>query len=430
MKRLLTMAVLLLASAGFAQTTIGVNLELSGRFAPIGNTTLQGIETALLLSGAENIELSICDNETTVEGSVACANRFIDEGVTAVLGPISTTQALPAASTLQDAGIIMVTTSSTNPATTQVGDHIFRMAYTDDFQGSVAANYALDELSAQNAIVFREQSDDYSFGLASSFIGAFEAGGGSVVTADYVKDTVDFTAQINDVLGIEADVIYIPGFCAEASSLVPSLRAAGFEQQLLGGDGLDDSQCPDGGGEAFNGFIFTGFGGADVLEGEAATRATDFESEFILENPDYTDFNGFTLAGADSMNVMVEALNQAGEGADDDAVLEALSNIEGYPGVSGEITYAGTDGTPADRTIAFFEYEVPADNDQGWASNSLFGRQTGEAAAGETMDDEAMDDEAMDDEAMDDEAMDDETMEDEDMEDEDTEEEDTEDDSE
>ena len=429
MKKLFAMAVLLLASASFAQTTIGVNLELSGRFAPIGNTTLQGIETALALSGAENIELSICDNETTVEGSVACANRFIDEGVTAVLGPISSTQAIPAAETLQGGSVIMITTSSTNPATTQVGDYIFRMAYTDDFQGSVAANYAVEELGAQNAILFRQQDDDYSFGLADSFTNAFEGAGGSVTTVDYVANTVDFAAQINDVLGLEADVIYIPGFCAETSSLVPALRAAGFDQQLIGGDGQDDSQCPDGGGEAFDGFIFTGFGGADALEGEAATRATDFESEFILENPDYTDFNGFTLAGADSMNVMIEALNQAGEGADDAAVLEALSNIEGYAGVSGEITYAGTDGTPADRTIAFFEYEVPADNDQGWASNSLFGRQTGEAAGGEAMEDEAMDDEAMEDETMDDDAMEDEETE-EDMEDEDTEEEDTEDDSE
>ena len=178
MKRLFTLLVLLLASASFAQTIIGVNLELSGRFATIGNTTLEGIETALRLSGAD-ITLDVCDNETTVEGSVSCANGFVDKGVTAVLGPVSTTHAIPAAEVLQNAGIVMISTSSTNPATTQVGDFIFRMAYTDDFQGKVAARYAINDLDAQSAIIFRQQDDDYSFGLANFFDEEFQTLGGT-----------------------------------------------------------------------------------------------------------------------------------------------------------------------------------------------------------------------------------------------------------
>ena len=114
-----------------------------------------------------------------------------------------------------------------------------------------------------------------------------------------------------------------------------------------------------------------------MLSGDAATRARDFEAFFRVANPDATDFNGFTLAGADSYNVIVEAIKNAGSDEVDD-VRDALAAIEGFPGVSGEITYAGTDGTPSDRTIAFFEYQVPADNDQGWASVTKFGISTGE----------------------------------------------------
>ena len=106
---------------------------------------------------------------------------------------------------MQDAGIIMVTTGSTNPATTQIGDFIFRMSYTDDFQGRVAARYAVNELGAQNAIIFRQQDDDYSFGLANFFDEEFQNLGGSTVIVDYVANTVDFSAQINDVLGTPAD---------------------------------------------------------------------------------------------------------------------------------------------------------------------------------------------------------------------------------
>ncbi|MEZ4630894.1 MAG: ABC transporter substrate-binding protein [Deinococcales bacterium] len=375
MKKLSILIVVLMLAVGFAQTKVGINLELSGRFATIGNSTLQGVETALKASGSD-IELSICDNATTVEGSVACANRFVDEGVVAVLGAISSSMSIPAAEVLQAAGIIMVSTSSTNPATTQVGDYIFRMAYTDDFQGKVAARYAKNALSANNAIIFRQQDDDYSFGLAGFFKDEFEAMGGTTVVVDFVANTTDFNAQINDILGLEADVIYYAGFCAEGAVLVPALREAGFDQQMLGADASDDSQCPVGGGTAFNGYLFTGFGGPEVLSGEAAMRAAYFNGYFDAVNPDATDFGGFALAGADSMNVVIEAVNRAGEGASTAQVRDALAGLEGYAGVSGDITYVNTDGTPSDRTIAFFEYVV---NDDGsWDRVAKFGIGTGE----------------------------------------------------
>lgn len=380
MKRIvLVLVVLMLAGGAFAQTVrIGVNLELSGRFATIGTSTLQGIETALAqMPDGDRFELSICDNATLVENSVACANRFVDEGVTAVLGPISSSMSIPAAEVLQNAGIIMISTSSTNPATTQIGEYIFRMAYTDDFQGTVAARYAYNDLDARDAVVFRQQDDDYSFGLAGFFAEEFENLGGTTVVVDFVANTVDFSAQISDVLGLPADVIYYSGFCAEGAALVPALRAAGFNQQILGADASDDSQCPVGGGAAFNEYIFTGFGGSEVLTGEAAARASEFQSFFRVQNPGATDFNGFTLAGADSMNVIAQAVRNA-DSTEMGAVLEALQSIEGYAGVSGEITYAGTDGTPADRTIGFFQYQVPGADGAPWSSTPLFGIGTGE----------------------------------------------------
>ena len=148
MKRFFASLIVLLLGFALAQEPIriGVNLELSGRFAQIGNSALEGIRTAAQEQSealGRPIELSVCDNATTVEGSVACANRFVDEGVVGVLGAIASSMSIPAAEVLQPAGITMISTSSTNPATTQIGDYIFRMAYTDDFQGRLAADYAL-----------------------------------------------------------------------------------------------------------------------------------------------------------------------------------------------------------------------------------------------------------------------------------------------
>ncbi len=140
----------------------------------------------------------------------------------------------------------------------------------------------------------------------------------------------------------------------------------------------EPSQCPVAGGEAFNGYLFTSFGGPEVLSGEAAKRARDFRAFFETIFPEAADFNGFTLAGADSLNVIAEAVDLAGDMASVAEIRDQLAALVGFPGVSGEITYAGTDGTPSDRTIGFFEYVVPADNDRGWDKIAKFGIGTGE----------------------------------------------------
>lgn len=352
---------------------IGVNMELSGRMAPTGNDTLRGIEAAHAqdpeVLGRE-VKLSVCDNASTVQGSVACANRFIGEGVAAVLGSYSSSHSIPAGEVLQDAGVVMVSTGSTNPATTKIGDYIFRTSYTDELQGAVAAQYAYNELGARNVAIFRQQDDDYSVGLTGFFKREFERLGGNTAVVDFTANTVDFSAQIGSLRAFQPDMIYFTGFCAEAASLVPQLRRQGFADiPIMGADASDDSQCPEGGGAAFDGFLFTSFGGPEVLEGEAAERARDFGKFFNEMYPD-APYNGFVLTGADAYKVVMEAIEQAGS-ADSAAVQKELANLKNFPGVSGSITYAGTDGTPANRVMGLFRYQV--EDDGSWEKVTLRG---------------------------------------------------------
>jgi len=364
MRRPLLVLFLALLTAAMAQDPIiiGVNLELSGRMTVTGNDTLNGIRVAHMQQDTvlgRPIQLSVCDNASTPEGSVACANRFVDEGAVAVLGTYASSHSIPAAGVFQEAGVVMVSTGSTNPATTQVGDYIFRIPYTDQFQGRVAAQWAWNEGHGQRVAIFRQQDDDYSVGLTGFFREALEEYGGETIVLDYTANTVDFSAQINDLRAFNPTMIYYSGFCAEAATLIPQLRQQGFDVPLLGGDASDDSQCPEGGGQAFDGYTFTSFGEPEVLSGEAAERASAFGEVYRAQYPD-VGFTGFTLAGADAYKVVVAAIEAAGTD-DPAAVRDALANLEGFPGVSGEITFVGTDGTPANRVMGLYAYQVNAD---------------------------------------------------------------------
>lgn len=368
----------LVAGFAFAQDTIriGINLELSGRMAVTGNDTLSGAEVALSQQSealGKKIELSVCDNASSPDGSVACANRFADEGVVAVIGSYSSSHAIPAAQILQDHGIMMVATGATNPAVTQTGDYIFRVPYSDVFEGEVTGLYAYNEVGARRAAIFNQQDDDYSTGLAGYFRDAFEAAGGSTLWLDHTANTVDFTAQINDMRAFNADFAYFPAFCAEYATLVPQLKQQGFNFQLHGGAGTDDSQCPDGGGAAFDGFTFFSFPDPTVLIGDAAQRSADFREVFLQEH-DEANFTGFTLTGADAFKLIVHAIETAGS-ADNAAVRDAMAAIDGFPGVTGDVTYAGTDGTPADRVMGLYRYDFDADGS--WHVETLRGVSRG-----------------------------------------------------
>src|SRR5690554_3690985 len=178
--------------------------------------------------------------------------------------------------------------------------------------------------------------------------------GGTTTVLDYTSNNVDFSAQINNLRSFEPDMIYYTGFCAEAASLVPQLRQQGFGMPILGGDAADDSQCPEGGGVAFDDFAFTSFGEPEVLEGAAAERAAEFGEAFLAVH-DEANFTGFTLSGADGYKVVWQAVTDAGS-TDSAAVRDALMALEDFPGVSGDITNVATDGPPTPRVRALSAY--------------------------------------------------------------------------
>ena len=104
-------------------------------------------ETALVIGAARGIGRAI-------------AQRFVDEGAVAVLGTYASSHSIPAANVFQDEGVVMVSTGSTNPATTQIGDYIFRVPYTDQFQGQVAAQWAFNEADGERVAFVSNRDGD------------------------------------------------------------------------------------------------------------------------------------------------------------------------------------------------------------------------------------------------------------------------------
>jgi branched-chain amino acid transport system substrate-binding protein len=226
----------------------------------------------------------------------------------------------------------MISPSSTNPKVTQVGDYIFRVCFIDPFQGRVMADFAMDQLKAKTAAVFRDQKSDYSVGLADFFIKRFTEKGGVLLTdQSYVAGDIDFKSQLTTIRQKKPDVLFVPGYYTEAGLIAKQARELGIKVALLGGDGWDSSKLFEIGGTALDGCYFSNHCTPESKD----PKVQEFNKKYQERYKHISD--GIGMLGYDAAGVLVAALKRAKslEGPD---LRDAIAQTKDYPGVSGNIS--------------------------------------------------------------------------------------------
>ena len=215
-----------------------------------------------LIDGGVPIEQLAEENISEAEYVAALAEKLItQEKVLAIVGPNRSSQAVVVGEIAQRYGIPMVTTNATNPAVTAAGDFAFMAAFTDDFQGKVMAEFAVQELEAGRVAVLTERGSIYSEGLSQTFVDNFGALGGHVAAHQfYMSGETDFASQLIAVTSSMPDVVFIPGSTVDISLLVQQARENfGLTATFLGGDSWHNAEFLATSGAFIEGSFFSGF---------------------------------------------------------------------------------------------------------------------------------------------------------------------------
>ncbi len=184
------------------------------------------------------------DKNDPTEGANAALKLMTQDKVLAIVGPLTSKVAIPVSEIANSNKVPMISGTATNPKVT-INDgkrkpYIFRACYTDPFQGTVGANFAVKELKAKTAAVLYDVGNDYSKGLAEYFRSTFTKGGGNIVAYEsYQKDDVDFSALITKIGMKKPDVIYIPDYYNKVALISKQIREKGLKGVMVGGDGWD-----------------------------------------------------------------------------------------------------------------------------------------------------------------------------------------------
>ena len=332
------------AAAGGDTIKIGMLAPLTGDVSIYGLAVSNGaqlyIEQVNAAGGinGKQIEVQLMDEQGDATQAVNCFTQMVDNGITALIGDVTTGPTLAVVAESQEYNMPMVSASATAEAVTYdaetdtVYTNVFRTTFTDPYQGIKMADYAYEKLGYTKAAVIFQKGADYNEGLAENFELEFAANGGEIVASEsYSEGDVDFKTQLTTILNANPEVVFCPNYYEDVGQILAQAESVGLDVPFLGGDGWDG---------------VTGYATADQVADSffcanyAVGAAPEFESAYE-EKYGETYPNGFAPLGYDAAVTVcygLAAAEEAGlEPATDEykqAVIDAIKNgtIEGVTG--------------------------------------------------------------------------------------------------
>lgn len=324
---------------------IGVNLELSGGVASYGQSIEDGLKLALKEINKKGIDgkkikLVTVDNKSEAAEATAGAIKLASQDkVAAIIGAATSTNTLAQVQVAQDNKIPLITPTGTNPDITnkdgKVNDFVFRTCFIDPFQGTVAANFAADDLKVKKAAVLIDSSSDYAKGLASSFKEAFKGKDGEIVSEEaYVAKDTDFKATLTRIKSANPEFVFLPGYYEEVGLIIKQAREIGLDVPFMGGDGWDSPTLIDlAGADALNNTYITNH----YSSGDPDKKIQDFVSAFKKEQGGDKAPDAFVALGYDTAYFLADAIDRA-DSSDPKKIQKALEDTKDLELVSGTLT--------------------------------------------------------------------------------------------
>jgi len=336
---------------------VGILQPLTGPIASFGQKTLDGIKLVHKkynkLPNGDTIKLVVVDDQfdkiQTVNGYKRLASG---EKVIAIEGPLASSMALAIKRFAGTTKTPTVTQIATNPRVTKRSKYITRTCFTDDFQGTVAAKYALKH-NLNTAVVVFDMKQDYSVGLAKAFKKAYKKGGGKILRMLFINTgDKDFNAQVAQIKRLNPKFIYTPIYAPEEGLFLRQLRAAGIKAPVMGGDGIaDPGLLKKLAGPAANGVMYT-----DHFD--AAKPPTKLSAQFIKEfKAKYNRLpSAFAATGADGYLLIYNAIKKCDTPSNTrthlkfkQCVNNAIRHTKNLEAVTGYLTIDPKTGNPINK---------------------------------------------------------------------------------
>jgi len=343
-------AVALLAPVAYAadKITIGMAIAQTGGIAPFDVPMLDGFKIAVDeinaaggIGGKVKIVPIVKDTRSDPAQTTIVAQELIDAGANILISPGDADPSFAMAPLATQHQLPMISTSASSPTLATVGgDYVFLNYPADNYQATVAAQYAANTGYHTAYLLY---SPDSQYTTMPLYFGqVFEKLGGKVVAKEtYQLNQPNFSPQITKLKALSPppDVIYTSAYEPDFPSFLRQLRAAGVTIPVLGSDGID-SPTTFGLGTIGEGVVFTT--AAYPMPGsEMEAFLAKFEKRYERKSETVYDAVGYDLAKVIEAAVIANGLEVDGPG-----LQKAIANLENVQDATAKITYKGSRGIP------------------------------------------------------------------------------------
>ncbi|TGN98712.1 branched-chain amino acid ABC transporter substrate-binding protein [Burkholderia sp. USMB20] len=320
---------------------IGHVAPLTGGIAHLGKDNENGARLAIeeinakgLTIGGKVVTLSLDAQDDAADPRTATqvAQKLVDDDVVAVIGHLNSGTTIPASRIYNDAAVVQISPSATNPVYTKQGfKTAYRLVATDAQQGPALADYALKSMGIKSVAIV-DDSTAYGQGLASEFEKRAKALGIRVVSHDATNDhAVDFRAILTKIKGENPDAIMYGGMDATGGPFSRQAKQLGIRARLLAGDGVCSPKLADLAGDATDNVVCSEAGAALEKMPEGAAFAIKFQKRFGSPIQLYAPLT------YDAVYIVVDAMKRANS-TNRAAILSVMPRTD-YRGVTGETSF-------------------------------------------------------------------------------------------
>lgn len=290
--------------------------------------------------GGTQVELTVKNIDGEPEATQRAVQELLDAGVQVILGPPFSDFGFPLL-TQVNGEVPVIFIASTEDSLGNAEQNAFLAAFSDTVQSAAMAEYALDQ-GYETAVTFSSPDAPYFTINPEAFTTVFEEGGGDVVQ-DFTFSLADedFSTQVNELANLDPapDVLYTAMVMPQIATLLGQLKGAGVDIAVMGTDAFDATGViaagEDAEGVAFAAHTFP----------EEGSALEEWLAGFEEATGEPIETISFGALAVDALRLAVDAYERAGSGDPAD-IAQAIKETEGFEGLTGEITYAGTNGIP------------------------------------------------------------------------------------
>lgn len=177
---------------------VGVILPVTGKYKPIGDAVLRGVQLAL---HGSDIELIVKDTQGDIQLSGKAVEELtFDDQAIGALGPLLGDDSKRAALVAEELQMPILTMTRME-GITDIGPHVFRNMLTNSAQAEALAEYATKKLGYKHFAVLYPKIP-YGEELTNEFWDAVLARGGDIRGAEsYFHDATTFTPEAKRLVG-------------------------------------------------------------------------------------------------------------------------------------------------------------------------------------------------------------------------------------